>query len=232
MALSADLMSSGDAARVLGVSARQVRRLVESGALVEVERVGGTLLLDTNSVHRLAARGSQRGRPWSEHVAWAAIDVLDTGDTRRVSAAQRSRLRGRLRGMDAGEFVRFARGRADRLRFRATGSVLEQLRRNVTLTGVSAVAADRSTADAFGLASSAASGVEGYVERVLLGSYVEEFFLESDVNGNVMVRSSAHTTRGQRLATQTTVALDLAESLSPRERTAGLQMLERKLRAS
>ena len=232
MTPGADLMSSGDAARELGVSARQVRRLVETGALIEVDRVGGTLLLDTASVHRLAARGSQRGRPWSEHVAWAAIDILDDGDTERVSAAQRSRLRARLRAMDAREFVRFARGRADTQRFRATEAVLERLRRNVTLAGESAVAADRTIADAFGLASSRAGGVDGYVERELLDSYVEDFFLTVDRNGNVALRASDHTLRTLRLATPTTVALDLTDSLSSRERSAGLRMLERKLQAS
>lgn len=225
-------MSSGDAARVLGVSARQVRRLAEAGGLTVVERVGGTLLLDSNSVHRLAGLGSQRGRPWSEHVAWAGIDLLDTGNTVRVNAAQRSRLRARLRGMDAAEFVRFARDRADTRRFRATEAVLERLGRNVTLTGVSAVAADRSTADGFGLASSAASGMEAYVERELLDAYVEDFFLANDQKGNVTLRVTDHASRALRLATTTAVALDLTESLSSRERSAAFRVIEQKLRAS
>lgn len=232
MALSDDLMSSSDAARALGVSVRQVRRLVEAGALTEVDRVGGSLLLDTASVHRLAGRGSQRGRPWSERVAWAAIDILDTGDTDRVNAAQRSRLRARLRAMDAREFVRFARGRADVRRYRVTEALLERLSRNVTLAGGSAVAADRAVADAFGLASTRAGSVDGYVERELVEPYVEEFFLTTDRNGNVTLRATDSASRDLRIATTVTVALDLADSLSSRERSAGLRMLERKLRAS
>src|SRR4051812_28953468 len=108
MAVSADQMTSAQAAAALGVSVRQVQRLAESGELTEVARVGGNILLDSHSVHRLAQRGRQRGRPWSIETAWAALELLDFGRTTRLNAAQRSRLRARLRSMDAEEFIRLA----------------------------------------------------------------------------------------------------------------------------
>src|SRR4051794_36184074 len=103
MGLNPSEMTTIAAARVLGVSSRQVQRLAAAGELTEVGRIGGNLLLDANSVHRLAQRGRQRGRPWSEETARAAVDLLDAGRTTRLNAAQRSRLRARLRDVDAEE---------------------------------------------------------------------------------------------------------------------------------
>jgi excisionase family DNA binding protein len=48
-------MTTADAARLLGVSVRQVRNLVDSGELAETGRVGSSLILD-------AAAGPRAGR--------------------------------------------------------------------------------------------------------------------------------------------------------------------------
>src|SRR5664279_1563797 len=184
MTISADQMTSTDAARVLGVSVRQVRRLVVAGELSEVGRVGTNLLVDAVSVNRLAERGSQRGRPWSEETAWAAIELLDEGHTSRLNSAQRSRLRARLREMSTDEFVRMTRRRSTTTHFRASPSFLNQLREHVALTGSSAVAADRETADRFGLAAGGQESVDGYVRRDVLDTYRDEFFLAEDYHGN------------------------------------------------
>ena len=133
-------MSSAEAAAILGVSVRQVRRHAESGELESTGRFGGALLLDPNSIYRLSERGTQPGRPWSEDTAWAAIELLQNGSTNRLDAARRSRLRRRLQHLDAEEFVRMSRRRADVTRFRVSSSFLEAVRANVALTGVSAVA--------------------------------------------------------------------------------------------
>lgn len=230
MTISDDQLTTADAARVLGVSIRQVRNLVESGELAEAGRVGTNLLLDATSVHKLAERGSQRGRPWSEETAWAALDLLDSGHTARLNAAQRSRLRARLRSMDAEEFVRLARRRSGVSCYRASESFLAQLREHVTLTGAAAVAEAREVADQFGLAAGDRSTVDGYVARHLIRDFEDEFFLAADRRGNVVLRSTEVDTSGRRTATSAAIALDLAESLGTRERSAGLRVLSEQLR--
>jgi hypothetical protein len=229
MAVTDDRMTTADAARVLGVSVRQVRNLVESRELAEVGRVGSILLLDSSAVLRLKERGSQRGRPWAEETAWAVVEMLDCGHTVRLNAAQRSRLRARLREMDVEEFVRLARRRSQVSRYRASASFLPRLRKHVALTGAAAVAADRSVADAFGLATGDRSTVDGYVDRRLIRDYEDEFFLTPDRHGNVVLRGIASNTASGRIASASAIALDLAESLDTRERSAGLRLLSEKL---
>lgn len=236
MTVADDQMTTADAARMLAVSVRQVRYLVDAGELAEAGRVGSNLLVDAASVHRLAERGSQRGRPWAEETAWAAVELLDSGRTRRLNAAQRSRLRARLRGMDAEQLVRLARRRSEVSCYRAFSSFLDRLRTHVTLTGTAAVSEDRAVADQFGLAAGGRTTVDGYVARNLLRDYEDEFFLVADRRGNVLLRSTdtgVHAgadTSGQRMASETAIALDLADSLNTRERSAGLRVLTDTLR--
>lgn len=236
MELNPSEMTTIAAARVLDVSSRQVQRLAAAGELTEVGRSGGNLLLDANSVHRLADRGRRRGRPWSEETVWAAVDLLQSGHTARLNAAQRSRLRARLRDMDALEFVRLARRRSEVSHYRASSSFLERLREHVTLTGSAAVAEDRAVANLFGLATGNRATVDGYVVRHLVRDYEDEFFLAADLSGNVVLRGTEaavtadDTVSGHRRASETVIALDLAESLDIRERSAGLRVLTEKLR--
>ena len=60
-----------EAARLLGVSAHEVRRLVEAGTLT-AERRGRMLLVDDASVARRAQTPVRRGRTLSPRTAWAA----------------------------------------------------------------------------------------------------------------------------------------------------------------
>ncbi len=96
-------MSSTDAARELGVSERQVRRLVEGGQLT-AERVGGRYALYENDVFS-RKRVKARGRNWSINARKAALDFLATGRTERIEGSQRSRLKARLRAMEVGELA-------------------------------------------------------------------------------------------------------------------------------
>jgi 3',5'-cyclic AMP phosphodiesterase CpdA len=226
---AAEQMTTADAARMLGVSVRQVRNLVDAGELAEAGRVGSVLLLDSNTVLRLRERGSQRGRPWAEETAWAAVEMLDCGHTARLNAAQRSRLRARLREMDVEEFVRLARHRSQVSYYRASASFLSRLREHVALTGAAAVAEDRSVADQFGLATGDRSSVDGYVDRALIRDYEDEFFLAPDRHGNVVLRGTTSSAVSKQTASVSAIALDLAESLDSRERSAGLRVLAEKL---
>lgn len=132
--------------------------------------------------------------------------------------------------MDAEEFVRLARRRSEVSCYRASASFLARLREHVALTGAAAVAENREVADHFGLATGDRSTVDGYVARHLLRDYEDEFFLVADRRGNVVLRGTeTELATGQRTASETAIALDLAESLGTRERSAGLRVLAEKL---
>jgi len=72
-----------------------------------------------------------------------------------------------------------------------------------------------------------------YVGRGDLDRIVSTYHLADDSSGNVVLRVVDDVTRAGRggTAAAVTVALDLAESLDPRERSAGRRVLDRLLRA-
>jgi excisionase family DNA binding protein len=84
-------MTSDEVARSLGVSVRQVQRLVERGELREAGRVGRSVLVDADSVDLLRANGLHRGRPWNARTVWVAIDLLSGVATDELSSSQRWR---------------------------------------------------------------------------------------------------------------------------------------------
>jgi hypothetical protein len=254
-ALPAETMTSAEAAGLLGVTTRQVQRLATSGQLVKRGVVGRAILLDTGSVLRLARTGIGRGRQWSAATVWTASILLTTHDDRTgfdrgaferrlVEAGLRppdaSRLwhvHTRLRSMPPAELVRMARGRARVSRWRVAASYAEQLGTHLVLTGTDAVAHDRGIAGRFGLAAGGTATVDGYLTAEELPKLQRKFFLTPAVDGTVtlrtlpdgITRSAAigHPPAGRSLTTAApaVVALDLAESLDPRERAAGLRVL-------
>lgn len=228
---SADAMTTDEVARVLGVSVRQVQRLVESGGLAGAGRVGRSVLVDADSVNLLRANGTQRGRPWNARTVWVALDLLSGVTSADLTSSQRWHLRERLRGMSSADLVRISRRRADVHRFRASESFFGDLREELALTGAAALSADAELASGFGLAAGGRSVVDGYLHRDDIDRVVSTYHLVDDVNGNVVLRvvdDPARILRGGSAALAT-VALDLAESVSPRERSAARRMLGRLL---
>lgn len=232
MALSNTQMTSAEAARRLGVGVRQVERLLGAGDLTRVGTVGRVALIDAASVHRLHGRGARRGRPWSTETIFAAIELLADGQTERLESTQRSRLRARLRRMDAEDLVRATSGRAEVRRYRASGSFLDRIRQSVTLTGSSAVDDRRDVAGLFGLSSAQRDAVDGYVDRATVQHLVDRYHLVDDAGGNVTLRVADNWKAAGDVADDVVVALDLAESLDVRERSAGLALLSDRLEAS
>ena len=214
-------LTVAEAAVALGVSQRQVRHLAATGALSVLARG----LVSREDVERRAALHSGWGRQaWSQRTAWAALGLLAGAGTGLLDGARTSRLRARLRGLGAAEFVGLARNRADVRRFRVHSSQLEQL-------GQRLVVGERS---ALGLA--AVSGrLDGYVSADALQALVSEFFLSEDREGHAVLRVVAEVgidlveLIGQR--SEVLIALDLAESLDLRERRAGQDGLARLLGA-
>ena len=75
--------------------------------------------------------------------------------------------------------------------------------------------------------------VDGYVSQSDLDRIVLAGHLVEDQGGNVVLRVVEDVARstGRGIADSATVALDLAESLDPRERSAGRRELDRLLGA-
>ena len=110
-----DYVDVTEAARLLGVTTRQVRRLGEKGEILVPFRG----VVDRGSIERhLSDRGFSRRRSWDEHTCWAAIALLSGLEVDWLGDVQTSRLRGRLRRMASDEeqgahdLIGRARGRA------------------------------------------------------------------------------------------------------------------------
>lgn len=221
-------MSTAEAGRQLGVSVRQVQRLASTGLLTQVGAVGRTMLIDARSVQRVKAQGLRRGRLWSTKAIAATLDLLAHRDTTRLSSVERKRLTARLANLSAEDLVRATRSRAVVRRYRSVESFLDRVRGEVVLTGAAAIDCDTSLAMEFGLSHSPKAGVDGYVDTRNADRLIRTCHLIEDAHGNVTLRA---TTIDSLMTTNTVaVALDLAESLDPRERSAGLSFLRRRLK--
>ena len=212
------LLGVADAAERLGVSTRQVRHLAASGEL----RLLARGVVDEASVDRLlAVRGGSHSRAWAEETAWGAVALLSSIDAAWMGESQRSRLKGRLRAINAEQLVERARDRADVHRYAGHVSSARRLRAEVV---------DLSDA-AMRLGLSETAGVDGYVATDRLEDLVVQHALVLDDAGSFTLRATridleviARLAEGAVLA-----ALDLAESLDVRERRIGLDALDQAL---
>jgi excisionase family DNA binding protein len=230
-AMSGETMVSSEAARLLGVSVREVQRLAAAGRLDVVRHVGRSAVLDAASVHKLANFGTARGRIWNARSVWAALALLDGRDDVSLSStSQLWHLRERLRAMRPHDLVRRGRSRAKTIRYRASSSYLDQLARQLTLTGTSAIDTDPKLAKLFGLASARTASVDGYVSAENVAALQDRFLLVRDIDGNVTLHVTDDPCQEGRTASVATVALDLADSIDPRQRAAGLRALTRMMR--
>lgn len=213
------LLAVSEAAERLGVSTRQVQHLVERGELRSLARG----VVDETSVERLlAVRRGSHTRAWAEWTAWAAVALLSGREAGWLGESQRSRLRGRLRGMGADELVDRARGRARVSRYVAHRSAGERLRADLVDTSVAA--------RRLGLA--ATNAIEGYLAATDANAVVSRHGLIRDDTGRVTLRATSvdlDVVRDLVSAGDVLVALDLAESLDVRERRAGMDALDRAL---
>ena len=213
-------MTTVACAEVLGVSARQIARLARAGELTVTRMVGGALLLDGASVHRLAKHGRHNGRPWTAATAWAALALLSGESVDWLDAAAKSRLRHRLRASSASELCWTTRRRATVHRMQGWGKDQGLLH-----SGVSALR-DPAMSELFDL-TAVERGADGYVCARIFSDVVRKLGLVDDVDGDVTVRvvpDDAGYAVDHVLTAA--VAVDLAESLDTRESAAGLRVLE------
>lgn len=92
-----------------GRTERFVQQAVRSGDLAALRLVGRLALVDDLAAMAWV-RALAPGRRWAEEVREAALDLLSTGRTDRLSSSERSRLRSRLRGMSAAAMAHAAGG--------------------------------------------------------------------------------------------------------------------------
>lgn len=212
-------MTSAAGAKILGVSARQIARLARAGELTVTRVVGGALLLDGASVHRLATQGRHNGRPWSAATAWAALALLSGEHVDWLDASALSRLRHRLRASDASQLCWMTRRRAAVHRMQGWGDD-----KGLLSSGASALH-DEAMSSLFDLAA-VDRGAEGYVRARDFAALVTALGLFEDVDGELTVRVVPDDAgyAVDRVLTAA-VAVDLAESLDTRESAAGMRVL-------
>lgn len=213
-------MTTVASAEVLGVSVRQIARLARAGELTVTRTVGGALLLDGASVHRLAKQDRHNGRPWAAATAWAALALLSGERVDWLDASAMSRLRHRLRASSAPELCWMTRRRATVHRMRGWGKDTGLLH-----SGVSALR-DPAVSERFNL-TPVNSGFDGYVCARDFASVTTALGLVDDLDGDMTVRVVPEDA-GYAVDHVLTaaVAVDLAGSLDTRESAAGMRVLE------
>ena len=217
-------LTSAEAAQILGVTPREVRRLAAGGQLQGARHLGRTLVVDAESVQRLAQETRHRGRPWGERIAWAALTILSGAEPSWVSPSERTRTMHRLRAASVQdlEYLASRRARVRRLRCRVT--MLDDLASYVVPTGGSAL--DVSQLRRWGLTAADGRHLDGYVPVGDVDALAARFAMVEDTAGNVTLRAvELEQAFLDGRAPRAAVALDLADSLNTRERAAGLHEL-------
>jgi hypothetical protein len=115
-------MTVAQVARQHARTNRFVQQALRSGALSGHRAFGRTTSVDDVAVQAWS-RALGRGRRWTEQVREAALDLLSTGRTDRLSTSERSRLRSRLRAMSATDMAHAAGGLGTWARYRGTSAI-------------------------------------------------------------------------------------------------------------
>jgi len=211
------IVSTGDAAQRLGLSTRQVRKLVVAGAIKEAARG----VLDATSVDHYAAIDRSGTKAWAPETAWAAVALLAGLDAPWLGRDQTARLRRRLRDVTPEQLVERARDRATVVHYSAHRSVLPRIGAQIA----------RPPREALGLAATMDGSTDGYLAAASLDRIVRDNALKEDPDGNLTLRATAVEIDAIEtlVATDVLAALDLAASLDTRERYVALTYLREAL---
>lgn len=217
-------ITTRDAAARLGITQVSIRQLIRNGQLTAVGTAGRTILLDRASVERLAAAGTRRGRAWTARTAWAALALLSDQNPTWISSSEKSRLKSRLRTLDADAVCILARNKDKTIRFRATQDGLAALSGHLIASGASAMS-ETPTAETFGM-SGGSGTVEGYAMAGDARALADAFGLVEDPDGNAVIHEVdfPEPFAGGR-APVAAIAVDLMGSLATRERSAGQRVI-------
>lgn len=213
------------AANLLGVSQREVVRLIEADKISARLTESGFYVIDELSLssYRLAKRA--KGRPWAADTAWAALDLLGGGDAGWLDYRRRWSLMKKLETCSAEDVVWLARNRQTPRHYRCSPSAMPLVREAVIRTGSSASAP---TMHAIGFSETPLL-VDGYVPGSSLDGFASAYCLRESSRGEATLRV-AHglPDKYADLAEMppAVVAADFALSIDPRERRCGLEYLE------
>ena len=222
-------MTTATAAERLGVSQRQVQRLIASGELPAARTAGDAWVVDAAALNALARTRPAPGRPWSPVVAWAALWQLSGLQHDWLDRRSASRLSQRLAELPVDGLLHACRRRAIVHRYRVSESFLPEFEGLLIRTGTSAM-----SADTFGMGPDR-SRFDGYCADDALDDLVRRFQLIDDPRGNATIRVTnllKGILAGRHEMPLSVVAADLAGSIEARERTAGRRVLERLLHTS
>lgn len=219
MAIRGDFLTTQEVSDLLGVEARQVRVLAETGSIARVARG----IFDRTSVERYRSeRGSGRTRTWAERTAWGAIAMLSGAAPMGLGDVQTYRLRATLRGItDPTELAIRLRDRATVTKWSGHRSIIERVRKELVIPG----------RQRLGLVEDDTI-VDGYIHADRGADVVRRYRLGEDTNGSITLRYTYMDIDFIRyLATlsRTLAAVDAVTSLDPRERGVGEQVLVRRL---
>lgn len=219
-------MTSAEVASRLGITSVSVRQLLKSGRLIQSGIAGQTILIDPVSVERLTATGTRRGTAWAPATAWAALALLSGQDVKWFrSSSERSRLKKSLQSLDANEVQLLSRNKAATARYRAVPEAVSMVEEYLMVSGGAAMR-DKPTAARFGL-TGGGGYAEGYLMKGDAQSLIEAFGLISDPQGNVTIREiESDEAFEEGRAPVAVIAVDLMDSLTTRERSAGTAVLE------
>lgn len=219
MAIRGDFLTTQEASDLLGVEARQVRVLAETGSITRVARG----IFDRTSVERYRAeRGSGRTRTWAEHTAWGAVAMLSGATPLGLGDVQTHRIRAALRKItDPTELAIRLRDRATVTTWSGHRSVIERVREELVVPGRHrlGLVEDDTIAD-------------GYIHADRIANVVRRCRLVEDSTGFITLRYThmdIDFIKSLAAVNSTLGAVDAATSLDPRERGVGEQVLVRRL---
>ncbi len=221
MTAQSDLVTTRQAADLLGVTVQQVNRLAKSGDLTRVAR--GVLDRDSVEAH-LAVRQGVSTQAWAEHTAWGAIATLSGLTPNWLGSVQRSRLKSTLRGVTAERFVAQARNRAQVHIYQGHSAIAARLRNEI-------VVADRG-AIGLGAQSLLEARADGYVDAGDVQKIAHRYALRESARGGYVLRATTFdlaTVQRITEASNVLASLDAATSRDPRERGVGADVLTESL---
>src|SRR5665647_1316053 len=164
-------MTTRDAAGRLGISQRQVQRLIAAGRLPSTRTAGDAWVVEALAVNAMTRARPDRGRPWSPATAWAALWRLSGLEVDWLDRRTTSRLTARLKSISPEELLHATRRRAVIGRYRVSESFLAELRSAVVLSGAGAM-----TAATFGM-EAASTSLDGYCDSEASNRVVHDFHL-------------------------------------------------------
>lgn len=205
----------------LGVTTRRARELLRSEEIAGRQLVNGTWLADGDAVARYeisANRGS--GRTLDAATAWGLLWELSGLDADWLSASTRARVRRRIRDSDASAIASAVSKRARSQRFTAANA--DRASADIMRTGRAAVGVlDTDLIED-------TRQVSGYVRAGAVADYAKSHFMVPQSNGrDVLYENSLPIDYEAETMPAAVVAADLAVSTDTRERSAGLQALEK-----